>query len=187
MLACSQCKTPFDARIVNTFVLTPCPTCKEPVRVDVCPAFFRKLPPGQTGDPLQAEEEAGCFYHPGKKAIVACSVCGRFLCALCDVEFNHRHLCPACLEKGKSKRKIKNLENHRVCYDRVALYVALISMIFVWPTLITAPVVFFMVIRYWRAPGSIIPRTKIRFIVAIALACLQIAGWVLFFGSLMTS
>jgi hypothetical protein len=36
-----------------------------------------------------------------------------------------------CLETGKTKHKIKNLENHRVCYDKVALYIALISMIFV--------------------------------------------------------
>jgi len=92
-----------------------------------------------------------------------------------------------CLETGKTKRKIKNLENHRVCYDKVALYIALISMIFLWFTLITAPVVLFMVIRYWAAPGSIIPRTKIRFVLAFTIACLQIAAWILFFGSLMTS
>ena len=109
------------------------------------------------------------------------------LCALCDVEFNNRHLCPACLETGKTKHKIKNLENHRVCYDKVALYIALISMIFVWLTLITAPIVVFMVIRYWSAPGSIIAHTKIRFVLALTIACLQIAAWILFFGILMAT
>ena len=187
MLSCTQCKTPLRAETINTFALIPCPSCKQSIRADVYPAFFRKLPAGQTGDPLQAEKEAGCFYHPGKKAAVTCSSCGRFLCALCDVEFNNRHLCPACLETGKTKHKIKNLENHRVCYDKVALYIALISMIFVWPTLITAPIVVFMVIRYWSAPGSIIAHTKIRFVVALTIACLQIAAWILFFGSLISS
>jgi hypothetical protein len=91
-----------------------------------------------------------------------------------------------CLEKGKTKRKIKNLENHRVCYDKIALFVALISMLFIWPSLLSAPVVLFMVIRYWNAPLSIIPRTKIRFILAFGIACLQIGGWVLFFGSLIS-
>jgi hypothetical protein len=147
---------------------------------------------------VQTEKEAGCFYHPAKKAAVACAACGRFLCALCDVEFNGQHLCPMCLEKGKTKRKIKNLENHRVCYDKIALFVALISMLFIWPTLISAPIVLFMVIRYWNAPRSIIPRTwnaprsiiprtKIRFILAFGIACLQIAGWVLIFGSLISA
>ena len=187
MISCTRCKTPLGAEAVNTFALVSCPTCKEPVRADVYPALFRKLPFGRTGDLVQTEKEAGCFYHPAKKAAVACSACGRFLCALCDVEFNNRHLCPMCLEKGKTKRKIKNLENHRVCYDKIALFVALISMLFVWPTLISAPIVLFMVIRYWNAPRSIIPRTKIRFILAFGIACLQIGGWVLIFGSLISS
>jgi hypothetical protein len=187
VIACARCNTPFSAATVNTFALVPCPTCKEPVRVDVYPAFFRKPPSGRIGDPLQAEEEAGCFYHPGKKVVVACSLCGRFLCALCDVVFNNRHLCPVCLETGKTKRKIKNLENHRVCYDKVALYIALIPMLFVWFTLITAPIVLFMVIRYWRAPVSIVAKTKLRFVLAFAIACLQIAAWILFFGSLIAT
>ena len=187
MISCTQCKTPLSAEAVNTFALVPCTTCNAPIRADVYPALFRKLPSGQTGDLVQTEKEAGCFYHPAKKAAVACAACGRFLCALCDVEFNNRHLCPMCLEKGKTKRKIKNLENHRVCYDKIALFVALISMLFIWPTLISAPVVLFMVIRYWNAPRSIIPRTKIRFILAFGIACLQIAGWVLFFGSLVST
>jgi hypothetical protein len=185
VISCTRCKTPLNSQALNTFALIPCPACGDPIRADVYPALFRKLPSGHTGDPLQAEKEAGCFYHPGKKAAVSCSVCGRFLCALCDVELNNSHLCPACLEKGKIKRKIKNLETHRVCYDKVTFFVALISMILIWPTIITAPVVLFMVIRYWSAPGSIIPRSKIRFILAFGIACLQIVGWVLVFGSLV--
>jgi hypothetical protein len=112
VITCTRCKTALGAETVNTFALIPCPTCNASIRADVYPALFRKLPSGHTGDLVQTEKEAGCFYHPAKKAAVACSVCGRFLCALCDVEFNNRHLCPMCLEKGKTKRKIKNLENH---------------------------------------------------------------------------
>jgi hypothetical protein len=187
VITCTRCETPIRVETINTSALIPCSTCKEPIRADVYPAFYRKPPSGRTGEPLQAETEASCFYHPGKKAAVACSVCGRFLCALCDVDFNNRHLCPACLEKGKTKHKINTLENHRVCYDRIALFIALFSMLLIWPTLITAPIVLFMVIRYWSAPGSIIPRSKVQFILAFVMACLQIVGWVLFFGSLLSS
>ena len=187
MISCTRCKTPLSAQALNTFEPNPCATCNEPIRADVYPALFRKLPSGQGGVPLQGEEEASCFYHPAKKAAVACSACGRFLCALCDVEFNDRHLCPACLETGKTKRKIKNLENHRVCYDTVALSIALVSTLLIWPTILSAPIVLFIVIRYWNAPGSIIHRTKIRFVLAFLIAGLQLTGWVLFFGGLMTS
>jgi hypothetical protein len=187
VISCTRCKTPLSPEALNTFALIPCPACEEPIRADVYPALFRKLPSGHTGDALAAEREAGCFYHPGKKATVSCSACGRFLCALCDVELNNWHMCPACLEKAKAKRKIKNLETHRVCYDKITFYVALISMLLIWPTIITAPVVLFMVIRYWRAPGSIIPRSKIRFVLAFGIACLQIVGWLLIFGNMISA
>ncbi len=187
MISCTRCKTPLSEKALNTFALIPCSACGEPVRADVYPALFRTLPSGHRGVPLQGEKEAGCFYHPAKKAAVACSACGRFLCALCDVEFNGRHLCPACLEKGKTKRKIKNLENHRVCYDTIALSIALVSMLLIWPTILSAPVVLFMVIRYWGAPGSIIPRSKIRFVLAFGIAGLQIVGWILLIGGLVAA
>jgi hypothetical protein len=60
-------------------------------------------------------------------------------------------------------------------------------MLLVWPTILSAPVVLFMVIRYWGAPGSIIPRSKIRFVLAFGIAGLQIVGWILLIGSLINT
>jgi hypothetical protein len=170
----------------NTIKMSPCPKCRVALRADVYPAMFRPRDIGSSGERLIADKEASCFYHATKKAEVACSSCGRFLCALCDVEFNDLHLCPQCLEKGRTKRKIKNLENTRTCHDTIALYLATIPMIFVWLTLLTAPIALYMSIRYWKATSSIIPRTKIRFIIAICLAVAQIVGWVLFFGNIIS-
>ena len=36
----------------------------------------------------------------------------------------------------------------------------------------------YVAIRYWNAPRSLIHRTKARYVLAIALAGLQIIGWV---------
>ena len=46
-----------------------------------------------------------------------------------------------------------------------------------------APMVIFMAIRYWNAPTSIIPRTRVRSIVALALGGLQTIGWSVFIYS----
>jgi hypothetical protein len=110
-----------------------CPACAALVRADVYPAAFKPLPSGSAGDRLMADREAGCFYHSNKKATVACSSCGRFLCALCDVELNELHLCPQCFEKGRTKQKIIQLENKRTCYDSIALYVATVPLLVSWP------------------------------------------------------
>jgi hypothetical protein len=99
------------------------------------------------------------------------------------VEFNGLHLCPSCLEIGKKKRKIRNLENHRTLYDNIALSTAFFPLFAIWPTVVTAPTALFLVIRYWKAPTSIVSRTKLRFVLAFIIAGLQVVGWSIFFFS----
>jgi hypothetical protein len=88
-----------------------------------------------------------------------------------------------CLESGKRKHQIKNLENRRTLYDTMALALALLPMLFIWPTLVTAPLTLFTVIRYWKAPSSIVQRTKLRFVLAGLLATAQMVAWAIFFVS----
>jgi hypothetical protein len=185
VLNCTRCNAPLSKEAANTRSLVSCAFCSSRLRVDVFPAINRSLPPGQAGVTLQVDKEAGCFYHPRKKAVVPCAACGRFLCALCDVSLNGQHLCPACLEKGRTQHKIKSLENHRTCYDSIALLVATVSILIYWFTIFTAPLVIFLTVRHWKSPSSVIPRTKIRFILAFIIAGVQIAGWILFFSKLV--
>jgi hypothetical protein len=173
--------------MINSGSLTACLSCNSLLRADIFPALYRSLPMSHSGETLQMNNEAGCFYHPSKKAIVPCSGCGRFVCALCDVVLNGRHFCPACFEKGKSNRKIKNLENHRTCYDSIALMVAAVPILFWFITLFTAPLAIYLVAKHWNSPSGIIPRTRIRLILAFFLAGLQIAAWILFFSNLALS
>ena len=126
-------------------------------------------------------DEASCFYHPQKKAVVPCDSCGRFLCALCDVELHDEHLCPNCLESGRKKGNLKHLDKERILYDNIALRVAIYPLIlfFFWfVTIITAPAAIVLSIWYWKRPSSVLPRTKIRFILAILIAFAQIGAWV---------
>ena len=184
MLNCAKCNSPLPGQMINTYSAVPCPSCAAHSRTDVYPALYREIPPGRAGDSLQLDKEAGCFYHPRKKAVVPCSVCGRFVCALCDVALNGQNLCPSCFEKGKTKRKIKNLENQRTCYDTIALLVATASILFYWFTIMTAPFVMYLTILHWNSPSSIIPRTKIRFVLAFIIASLQLVIWIFVFSKL---
>ncbi|MCP4629150.1 MAG: hypothetical protein GY850_37450 [bacterium] len=185
MLNCTNCNAPLSKAAANSDSLVACGACGNLLRIDVFPAINRALPVGRTGATLQVDTEAGCFYHPRKKAIVPCATCGRFLCALCDVSLNGQHLCPICLEKGKLNQKIQNLENHRTCYDTIALLVATVSILVYWFTIFTAPIVIYLTVRHWKSPSSIIPRTKVRFILAFFIAGIQITGWILFFSKLV--
>lgn len=186
LVQCPKCRAALLDGVINTAELSPCPACETPLQVELFPAFFRRINPGQSAETIMVDGESSCFYHPQKKAVLPCEGCGRFLCALCDCELNGQHFCPACLETGKSKGKIKNLENQRTLYDNIALSLAVLPVIFYYFTFVTAPMTLYVAIRYWKAPPSLVPRTRVRFIIAIILALLQIVGWVFIIIAIFT-
>ncbi len=178
-IQCPACRASVLEGVFNVPEMVPCPACNVRLQIEVFPAFFRPAATAREAESILLEGESSCFYHPQKKAVLPCEACGRFLCALCDCDVAGRHFCPSCLEAGRTKRKIKGLENRRTLYDGVALSVALYPMLFFYFTLISAPIALFVAIRHWKTPLSIVPRTKIRYVVAIILATFQIFAWAL--------
>jgi hypothetical protein len=185
-IPCPSCRARLLDGVFNRQELVPCSSCGTALQIEVFPALFRKINPGASAQPVMVEGESSCFFHPQKKAVGLCGGCGRFLCALCDCELGGEHFCPTCLEAGKSKGKIKRLDNQRVRYDSIALSLALLPFLIFYFTIITAPITLFVAIRYWNAPRSLVRRTRIRFVFAIIIALLQIGGWAALFIALST-
>jgi hypothetical protein len=176
-LACSSCNAPVPAEDWNREHAF-CATCRAPLHVLVFPAFFSQPAAASSGTAVLEAGEASCFYHPQKQAVVPCDRCGRFLCSLCQVEFLGQNWCPRCIQASSEKGQLAQLDPSRKLYDNLALMLAIFPALLVWPTIITAPVTLYLCARYWRAPSSIVPRTKARFYFAIVLAVLQIAAWI---------
>jgi hypothetical protein len=186
-IACPCCRSPLSLAGANSGRLVGCPTCQTATRLEVYPALLRQKPSGAAPEAILMETEAGCFYRPEKRASVHCQACGRFLCALCDVEFNGQHLCPPCLEAGQRKGAFDELANRRTLYDSAALTLAVVPLL-VWPaTLITAPAAIGVALYGWRKPGSLVPRTRVRAILAIVIGLAQVLGWGLLFYTMIRS
>jgi hypothetical protein len=177
-IACIRCAAPLPPESWNRPGLVSCLSCGSRVAAVVFPAFLRGPGPSSAPGPAAVEGEASCFFHAGNRAVTPCGSCGRFLCAVCDVEFGGRHLCPMCLETGKKKGKWKNLEEGRTLYGQIALALALYPMLFIYATIVTAPIALYVGIRYWKAPLSIVGGTKLPHAAAILIALLQITGWI---------
>jgi len=187
LVACTKCRTPLPPVLYNTRDLRACPSCRTKLQVEVFPAVLRPPGPGSAGEAVVMDGEATCFFHATKRAVVPCDSCGRFLCAVCDVEMNGEHLCSLCIESGKKKGRMQKLENKRTLYDSLALAVAIIPIIIVWPTIVTAPIALYLAIRHWNAPSSMVPRTRWRSVLAIIIALLEIGGWVAVIIAISTS
>ncbi len=125
-----------------------------------------------------AEGEASCFQHATKRAVNACSRCGRFICALCTVEFRGTTVCPGCLELVSREGKVGELETHRTLWDSLALGVAIVAGPIYPFWAVTGPAAIFLSIKNWSKPSSLVPRNKWRFILAIVIGTLETGGLV---------
>jgi hypothetical protein len=183
-ILCPSCYTPLPPSYFNTKGLEACPACQASVQAAVFPAAFRAIAPGQTGERILVQGESSCFYHEQKKAVVPCDACGRFLCALCDVNLNGKHLCPQCLDTGRQKGSLQELETRRVLYDNGALLLALTPMvifIFWFFTLVTAPLAVLLGVMSYFKPNSIVGGSRFKALAAIVIGVSQIILWVLMF------
>lgn len=180
VIACPHCRTIQSVDQVNTVRLEPCPGCSTHLRADVFKAFLRRVDLADKAENANADTEAQCFFHPGKKALSHCSACGRLLCAVCRIELDEHILCVNCLQAGRDKQKIDALQHQRTLYDSIALNLAFWPMLMIFPTLVTAPAAVYFAIRHFRAPATIFQRTYVKNILALLLAAGQIAGWVVF-------
>ena len=123
-------------------------------------------------------EEAGCFYHPDKKACVACDQCGRFLCSLCDLPLEDQHLCPHCLEVGKDKKILKVLDTRRTLYGDMILSLSILPLL-MWPlTFLTAPAALFLAFLHRHKPSGMVGvNQKLKMGLGILIALMEILGW----------
>jgi DNA-directed RNA polymerase subunit RPC12/RpoP len=189
-MVCPRCRTKINPESINTGKLVPCESCGVKTLTRVFPALYQLKQsinqPGKTNASsddrpskqeiaFKSATEAGCFFHADKKAGAHCDHCGRFLCSLCDIDFEGGHICVTCLESGKKAGTLKSIEKTRYLFDGIALVFALMPMtILLWFTAVfSAPASFYISCRYWNDPGSILPRTKIRYILSLIISFVQ--------------
>ena len=174
---CPRCRNSLPDALCNSGAPVRCPTCNTIILVEVFPALFRSTAVGRSPETILEQGVSSCFYHEQKKAVVHCDGCGRFLCALCDLELGGQHLCPGCLQTGKRTGTMPHLENRRTLYDSAALALVFVPLLMLPVTIVTAPAAIYFAVLSWFRPGSIVRRTRTRAIVAIGFAFAQIAGW----------
>ena len=184
-LQCTKCRTALPLAAYNGSQPVVCSACGRISEALVFPAFVEQTS-GVVAERVADDSEASCFYHPAKQAVLACESCGRFVCALCEVELNGQHLCPQCLDSGKRKGKLASLETKRTLYDNLALALAVYPLLFFYFTFITAPATLYLLFRYRKAPRSLVRPGGGQWWLALILALLQIAGWVFGIMALMS-
>ena len=182
---CTQCSAPLPADSYNTGRWARC-VCGRESLVVVFPALRRGLAPGRGAERIVADGQAGCFYHPDKKAVVPCDACGRFLCELCNMEVGSKHYCTHCLEQARQTGRAAALDHRRVLYGKIALGVAVLPVL-MWPlTAVGGPMAIVLALWSWKKPQSILGRSQLRKVLAIIIGLGTVTAWAFFFVMLFS-
>ena len=140
-----------------------CPFCNRRLQIRLWPAVLQN-----SNAAVAMADQATCFFHPDKAFQACCQRCGRFVCALCDLQLGAEHVCPACFERGRAgsgEDSAKAEWRHRdVLYDSIALSIGWGWILF-YPTIVVAlPMVIFLHVKHHNAPRQyLIPRSGWRF------------------------
>lgn len=176
-LSCARCKMPLPEWELARSETARCTSCWSVNTVRAFPAMFRDA--AAPALPVAAlDGEASCFDHPGKRAVAACNQCGRFVCELCQVDFGGQAWCPSCVAAGSGAARVANPDSSRVLYDSVALAIPILSFFVFFPiTVLTAPGTIVFTLVKWKQPLSLVRSSRWRFLVASAIAAVQLTGW----------
>jgi hypothetical protein len=160
----------------------PCPGCGGDVAADEAHAGWRSCPYCEKRLQIRAwpvirnsvnaaaamPDQATCFFHPDKAFQACCQRCGRFVCALCDLQLGADHVCPTCFERGRVDSVLNGSKaewRHRdVLYDSIAVTIGWGWILF-WVLFVVAlPTAIILHVKYRKAPRSyLIPRRGWRF------------------------
>ncbi len=145
-----------------------CPYCEKRLQIRVWPVVRQN-----TNAAAALSDQATCFFHPDKAFQACCQRCGRFVCALCDLQLGAEHVCPTCFERGRGDSVVeagKAEWRHRdVLYDSIAVTIGWGWILF-WPVIVAAiPTAILLHVKYRKAPRSyLIARSGWRFWAAYA-------------------
>ena len=167
-VTCPECNGILASVVDTNTGWQSCPYCEKRLQVRVWGAV-RQI----TNAAAALANQATCFFHPDKVFQACCRRCGRFVCALCDLQLGAEHVCPTCFERGRADSGVaagKAEWRHRdVLYDSIAVTVGWCWILF-WPLIVAAiPAAIFLHVKYRKAPRSyLIPRHGWRFWAAYA-------------------
>lgn len=154
-----------------------CHICGADLRFLVFPRLIRQ-PKKEAAAALSQQGDASCVFYPELKAQYVCEECGSFLSEKASVNWGGRQYCMPCLHHLREKKSDTDFQAKTVIHENRALALTL----FLLPlSLFTAPVAIFILLKHRKASASFIPRTRLRWWLALLVAAAITGLWVSIF------
>lgn len=178
MIPCPSCGVTISLKDYFGRENFTCRACKKESVIEYFPALFKPFEKGQVSEVILEDIEASCYHHQNKKAVSSCSVCGIYVCALCEISKGDKKVCNNCFNQSLNNDNRDELTRNYVQYSSIASTILVVS-IFIWFfSIVTAPIVLiYSLMHLNKNEGFFRGVRKGQKIVNIVLASMIIIGW----------
>ncbi len=171
--SCPNCRTAIPVDPTRRDQEVRCPFCRKTITFQIFPRLTRTPPPEPISE-VAAPGEATCRFYPELKAEVVCDACGCFLSRRASIRWADRPLCMPCLHALREEKADTEFRADLKIWDNRALALLALAPF----TLFTAPVAIFLLVRFRREPRGWVPRSSLRWWLAMILALLTLGAWI---------
>lgn len=175
-LSCLKCGTLLELDPKAGSSELHCTACDIDQHYFLFPSFGSRIKPGQRAELAVADGEGTCFFHPTKRAQVPCDLCGRFLCALCDLDLAGQHLCSSCLPAAQKKGQLAHLDRRRFLPHSAAISLVICSLLVIPLAVILAPIAIYFAARTLRGESGLVTRGRWQAVLCILTAIAEFIG-----------
>jgi len=113
---------------------------------EIFPALSRPISKGNTGEAVMVAGESTCFLSRSQKGGDGFATRAGGFCAGCRLRMAGKHFCPGCLESGRKKGGIIELETARSLHGQQALLLSILPFASRgWRRCLSR-------LRYWESP-----------------------------------
>ena len=122
------------------------------------------------------EADARCRYLSELKAETVCEGCGALLSQPAAISWAEKFWCLPCVHRLRRDEKGdgSGFVAERKIYDNLALMMVTLLLPL---SLLTAPVALYFLVRYRKAPRGLVPRSSLRWWLALIFSMLSLAVW----------
>lgn len=181
-LSCPKCQQAFapPPEAAAGIADSRCPRCHTTLTLTAFPRLTAQpaeAAPDTAGSTAR-DGDAVCRFYPHLQAETVCAECGCLMSRRAAVDWAGRTLCMPCLHTLRETKGAGDFSPRRPLHDNAALgLVVLLAPL----SFVTGPIALFQLIRHRRAPGSLIPRSRFRWWLALILSIAATLGWIALF------
>ncbi len=174
LFECVKCKKEYQISDMgdNSIDTIICHGCGKKNKVVIYDTILKELNQGEKICTVTEDDDANCYKHQKNLAVKSCEHCGAYICSLCDIEVNGKHICPDCFNNQQNSPS-----NGKSNFMHAQLaFILSIVQVFIWYLIpiFSIGIIIYSIIFWRKDKNPYSNSSKIFFVLAILISLIAL-------------